>query len=573
MSEANSESSARESMQVDVVIVGAGPAGLSAACRLMQLAQQNARALSVVVLEKGSEVGAHILSGAVFEPRALDELFPDWKTRGAPLATKVARDEMFFLRDANKALAVPHWMVPKPMRNAGNYIISLGEVCRWLAQQAQTLGVEIFPGFPASEVLYHGDGGIKGVATGEMGRGANGKRKASFEPGMELHARATLFAEGSRGHLGKQLIDKFKLDADAETQHYAIGIKELWEIDAAKHQPGLVLHGAGWPLSENNASGGSFLYHLGDNLVSLGLITDLSYRNPYLSPFDELQRLKHHPVFNAHIDGGKRIAYGARAITKGGLRALPNMVLPGGLLIGCNAGTLNFSKIKGSHTAMKSGMLAAETVFDALNAGDAAVDVQSHAKRFCESWLYDELKRSQNFGAALHKFGVFGGGAYNYIDQNWFGGKLPLRLADSIADCDALLPAAQCKIIDYPKPDGVISFDKTSSVYLSNTNHEEDQPAHLQLARPADALAVNHAQYAGPEARFCPAGVYEFNVVGDAGDVGDGDGDGDDANAKVEFRINAQNCVHCKTCDIKDPGRNITWVSPEGGGGPNYANM
>jgi len=578
MSEANSESPKRESMQVDVVVVGAGPAGLSAACRLMQLAQEQARELSVVVLEKGSEVGAHILSGAVFEPRALAELFPDWKQLGAPLSTPVVQDKMFFLRDATKALSVPHWALPKPMRNDGNYIISLGEVCRWLAQQAEALGVEIFPGFPASEVLYHRDGRIKGVATGEMGRGADGSRKASFEPGMELHARATIFAEGSRGHLGKQLIDKFNLDANAETQHYAIGIKELWEIDAERHRPGLVLHSAGWPLSENGASGGSFLYHLGENLISLGLITDLSYRNPYLSPFDELQRLKHHPIFKPHITGGKRIAYGARAITKGGLRALPAMVLPGALIIGCDAGTLNFSKIKGSHTAMKSGLLAADTVFESLSASDeGAVDLQAHAERFRQSWLYDELRRSQNFGAAMHKFGAVGGGAYNYIDQNWFGGKLPLRLTDPVADCDALLPAAQCKPIDYAKPDGVISFDKTSSVYLSNTNHEEDQPVHLQLARPADAITVNHAQFAGPEARFCPAGVYEFLPVTGGGDgdggVGDGgDGDGDNT-VKVEFRINAQNCVHCKTCDIKDPGRNITWVTPEGGGGPNYANM
>jgi len=511
MSEANSEAPARESMEVDVVIVGAGPAGLSAACRLMQLAQAGGRELSVVVLEKGSEVGAHILSGAVFEPRALDELFPDWPERGAPLNTPVAQDQVYFLRSESKSLRVPHWALPKPMRNSSNYIVSLGEVCRWLARQAEDLGVEIFPGFPASEVLYHRDGRIKGVATGEMGRAADGKRKASFEPGMELHARATLFAEGSRGHLGRQLIKKFNLDARAATQHYAIGIKELWEIGADRHRPGLVLHGAGWPLSESGAAGGSFLYHLGANLIALGLITDLSYRNPYLSPFDELQRLKHHPVFKAHLSGGKRIAYGARAITKGGLRALPAMVLPGGLLIGCDAGTLNFAKIKGSHTAMKSGLLAAETVFEALSAGDdATVDLASHAQRFRDSWLYDELRRAQNFGAALHKFGVVGGGAYNYLDQNWFGGKLPLRLTDPVADCDALAPAAQCKPIDYAKPDGVISFDKTSSVYLSNTNHEEDQPVHLRLARPADAVAINHAQYAGPEARFCRPGCMNF---------------------------------------------------------------
>ncbi len=553
----------RETMEVDVVIVGAGPAGLSAACRLMQLAGESGRELSVVVLEKGSEVGAHILSGAVFEPRALDELFPDWRQRGAPLNTPVAADRVYLLRNAEKALGMPHWMVPKPMRNEGNYIVSLGEVCRWLGQQAEALGVEIFPGFAAGEVLYLADGGIKGVATGEMGRGADGERKTSFEPGMELHARVTIFAEGCRGHLGKQLIEKFGLDNRSQTQHYGIGIKELWQIDRQKHQPGLVVHGAGWPLSENGASGGSFLYHLGENLVSLGLITDLSYQNPHLSPFDELQRLKHHPLFRQYLEGGERIAYGARAITKGGLNALPEMVLPNGLLIGCNAGTLNFSKIKGSHTAMKSGLLAAETVFEALtNGGVEGASLDSYRQRFNDSWLHRELHRSRNFGAALHKFGVWMGGAYNYVDQNFFNGKLAFKLTDPVADHEALRPASDFAPIPYPKPDGKISFDKTSSVYLSNTNHEEDQPVHLRLTRPADAVEVNFKTYAGPEARFCPAGVYEF-LGGDTG--------GDDG--QPEFRINAQNCVHCKTCDIKDPTTNITWVSPEGGGGPNYVNM
>ena len=551
---------ARESMEVDVVIVGAGPAGLSAACRLMQLAQEAGRELSVVALEKGSEVGAHILSGAVFEPRALSELFPDWKARGAPLNTPVAKDRVVLLRGAEKSIDMPHFLVPKPMRNEGNYIISLGELCRWLGQQAEALGVEIFPGFPATEVLYHEDGGVKGVATAEMGRGADGERKASFEPGMELHARATLFAEGCRGHLGKRLIGEFALDAGRQTQHYGIGIKELWQIDPAHHSPGLVVHGGGWPLSENGASGGSFLYHFGDNLVSLGLITDLSYHNPYLSPFDELQRLKHHPVFARYLDGGERIAYGARAITKGGLNALPQMTLPGGALIGCDAGTLNFSKIKGSHTAMKSGMLAAEAVFEALSSdggGGESLSLAGYQQRFDESWLYKELHRSRNFGAALHKFGVWLGGAYNTLDQNLFNGKLMFKLTDPTPDHQTLKPAAECQPIDYPKPDGKLSFDKTSSVYLSNTNHEEDQPVHLQLAQPSTALEVNHATYAGPEARFCPAGVYEFPLIA----------------GQTEFRINAQNCVHCKTCDIKDPTQNITWVSPEGGGGPNYANM
>lgn len=545
----------RESMEVDVVIVGAGPAGLSAACRLMQLAEAHGRELTVVVVEKGSEVGAHILSGAVFEPRALNELFPDWQERGAPLNTPVSKDKVYLLRNAEKAFRMPHWTVPKPMRNEGNYIVSLGEVCRWLGQQAEALGAEIFPGFPACEVLYHEDGGIKGVATGEMGRGADGERKPAFEPGMELHARVTLFAEGCRGHLGKQLIDKFNLDADRQTQHYGIGIKELWQIDRQKHEPGLVVHGAGWPLSQNGAFGGSFLYHLGDNLVSLGLITDLSYQSPYLSPFDELQRLKHHPLFKRHLAGGERIAYGARAITKGGLNALPKMVLPNGLLIGCDAGTLNFSKIKGSHTAMKSGMLAAEAVFETLTDEDASLD--SYRRRFNDSWLYGELHRSRNFGAALHKFGVWMGGAYNYIDQNIFNGKLALKLTDPVPDHETLRPASDFAPIAYPKPDGKISFDKSSSVYLSNTNHEEDQPVHLRLTRPSDAVAVNFKTYDGPEARFCPAGVYEFPAT----------------DGPPELRINAQNCVHCKTCDIKDPTMNITWVSPEGGGGPNYINM
>ncbi|MGR3983824.1 MAG: electron transfer flavoprotein-ubiquinone oxidoreductase [Gammaproteobacteria bacterium] len=558
-------SSERESMEVDAVIIGAGPAGLSAACRLMQLAREHAREISVVVLEKGSEVGAHILSGAVFEPRALNELFPDWQARGAPLETAVTRDRVCFFTGPEKSIDMPHWMVPKPMRNHGNYIISLGALCRWLGQQAEELGVEIFPGFAASEVLYHADGAIRGVATGEMGRGADGARKASFEPGMALHARATIFAEGCRGHLGKQLIAKFGLDAGRQPQHYALGIKELWRIDAQRHQPGLVVHGAGWPLSENGASGGSFLYHCAGNLVSLGLITDLGYRNPHLSPFDELQRLKHHPVFREHLEGGERIAYGARAITKGGLHALPKMTLPNALLIGCDAGTLNFAKIKGTHTAMKSGMLAAETVF-AMLAGEEA-HVESFSRRFRASWLRRELRRSRNFGAALHKFGVWFGGAYNYLDQNIFGGRLPFTLRDARPDHETLLPAAECAPIAYPKADGKISFDKNSSVFLSGVNHREDQPNHLRLARPGDALAVNWAKYAGPEAHFCPAGVYEF--VGKGGVAKGGADDG----AQPEFRINAQNCVHCKTCDIKDPGGNITWVSPEGGGGPNYTDM
>ena len=544
----------RESMEVDVVIVGAGPAGLSAACRLMQLAEQQEKELSVVILEKGSEVGAHILSGALFEPRALNELFPDWKEREAPLHTEVKKDRVLMFRNSNKALNLPLWMVPAPMHNDGNYIISLGELCRWLAEQAEGMGVEIFPGFPASEILFHEDGSVKGVATGEMGRSLTGETKSSWEPGMELHARVTLFAEGCRGHLGKQLIERFDLAANAQTQHYGIGIKELWKINSDKHQPGLVVHGAGWPLAEHGASGGSFLYHLGDNLVSMGLITDLSYDNPWLSPFDELQRFKHHPEIRQYLEGGERIAYGARAITKGGFNALPRMHMPNALLVGCDAGTLNFSKIKGSHTAMKSGMIAAEAVYHSLHGDGSLEDYQT---RFRDSWLYQELYRSRNFGAAIHKLGNWLGGTYNFIDQNLFAGRLPFRITDPVADHETLKPASDCTPIEYPKPDGVLSFDKTSSVYLSNTNHEEDQPVHLQLSEHNLAVETNYRIYAGPEQRFCPAGVYEFI----------------NTETQPELQINAQNCVHCKTCDIKDPTKNINWVTPEGAGGPNYAAM
>ena len=544
----------RESMEVDVVIVGAGPAGLSAACRLMQLAEQQEKELSVVVLEKGSEVGAHILSGALFEPRALNELFPDWKEREAPLHTEVKKDRVLMFRNSKKALNLPLWMVPAPMHNDGNYIISLGELCRWLAEQAEGMGVEIFPGFPASEILFHEDGGIKGVATGEMGRSLTGETRSSWEPGMELHARVTLFAEGCRGHLGKQLIERFDLAANAQTQHYGIGIKELWKINSDKHQPGLVVHGAGWPLAEHGASGGSFLYHLGDNLVSMGLITDLSYDNPWLSPFDELQRFKHHPEIRQYLEGGERIAYGARAITKGGFNALPRMHMPNALLVGCDAGTLNFSKIKGSHTAMKSGMIAAEAVYHSLHGDGSLEDYQT---RFRDSWLYQELYRSRNFGAAIHKLGNWLGGAYNFIDQNLFAGRLPFQITDPVADHETLKPASDCTPIEYPKPDGVLTFDKTSSVYLSNTNHEEDQPVHLQLSEHNLAVETNYRIYAGPEQRFCPAGVYEFI----------------NTETQPELQINAQNCVHCKTCDIKDPTKNINWVTPEGAGGPNYAAM
>jgi electron-transferring-flavoprotein dehydrogenase len=549
----------RESMEFDVVIVGAGPAGLSAACRLMQQAQAHEQELSVCVVEKGSEVGAHILSGAVIESRALDELFPNWAELGAPLNTAVTADELYLLKSDSAATQLPNALIPNTMHNDGNYVVSLGNLCRWLAEQAEQLGVEIFPGFAAAEVLYHADGAVKGIATGDMGVTATGEQGPNYMPGMELHAQYTLFAEGCRGHLGKQLIERFNLDAQADAQHYGIGLKELWEIDPAKHRPGLVIHGAGWPLSETgkDATGGFFLYHLENNQVVVGLIVDLNYKNPWLSPFDEFQRLKHHPVLAGYLEGGSRVAYGARAITKGGFNALPKMSFPGGLVIGCNAGTLNFSKIKGTHTAMKSAMLAADEVFEAIVGGQANSELTGFAERFKASWVYDELFRARNFGPALHKFGPLLGGAFNFIDQNLFNGKLPLTLHDDTPDHAQLRPADQCTKIDYPKPDGRLSFDKLSSVFISNTNHEEDQPCHLKLTDPALPIEQNLPRYAEPAQRYCPAGVYEI--------VDERDG--------PRLQINAQNCVHCKTCDIKDPAQNITWVVPEGGGGPNYPNM
>ena len=552
----------REYMEFDVVIVGAGPAGLSAACRLKQKAAEAGQELSVCVVEKGSEVGAHILSGAVFEPHALSELFPDWKALGAPLNTPVKRDDIYLFKNGEAATRIPDFLVPKTMHNEGNYIISLGNLCRWLAQQAEALGVEVYPGFAAQEALIDAQGVVRGIVTGDLGVDHEGNPKDGlYTPGMELRAKYTLFAEGCRGHLGKQLIARYKLDAEADAQHYGIGIKELWEVDPAKHEPGLVVHTAGWPLditgSEN--TGGSFLYHLENNQVVVGLIVDLSYSNPHLSPFDEFQRYKHHPVIKQYLEGGKRIAYGARAICKGGLNSLPKMVFPGGALIGCDAGTLNFAKIKGSHTAMKSGMLAADAIVEALAAGrEGGDELNNYVKAFENSWLYDELFRSRNFGAAIHKFGTLLGGAFNFVDQNLFGGKIPFTLRDNQPDYASLKPAAQSQRIDYPKPDGKLSFDKLSSVFLSNTNHEEDQPCHLKLRDASIPLAQNLPLYDEPAQRYCPAGVYEI-VAGDDGGQ--------------RFQINAQNCVHCKTCDIKDPSQNITWVAPEGTGGPNYPNM
>jgi len=547
----------REFMEFDVVIVGAGPAGLAAACRLKQKAAETQQEISVCLVEKGSEVGAHILSGAVFEPRALNELFPDWQEKGAPLNTKVSRDDIYLLRSAEKASKLPGLFVPKTMHNEGNYIISLGNLCRWLAEQAEALGVEIYPGFAAQEALMDEQGVVRGIITGDLGVGRDGQPKDGYTPGMELRGKYTLFAEGCRGHIGKQLIKKYQLDSEADAQHYGIGIKELWDIDPAKHEAGLVVHTAGWPLNNENP-GGSFLYHLENNQVVVGLIVDLSYANPYLSPFDEFQRYKHHPVIAQYLEGGRRVAYGARAICKGGFNSLPKMVFPGGALIGCDLGTLNFAKIKGSHTAMKSGMLAAEAIADALAGGREGDELSNYVEAFKASWVYDELFRSRNFGAALHKFGTLIGGAFNFIDQNLFGGKIPLTLHDNKPDYACLKEASQCAPIDYPKPDGNLSFDKLSSVFLSNTNHEEDQPIHLRLTDPAIPIGQNLPKYDEPAQRYCPAGVYE--VVKD------------DAE-QAQFQINAQNCVHCKTCDIKDPAQNITWVAPEGSGGPNYPNM
>ncbi|MGC8118953.1 electron transfer flavoprotein-ubiquinone oxidoreductase [Marinobacter sp. VGCF2001] len=548
----------RESMEFDVLIVGGGPAGLSAACRVMQLAQEAGEELTVCVVEKGSEIGAHILAGTVFEPTALNELFPDWKEKGAPLNTPVTRDDIFLLKNQEKASKIPNAFVPKNMHNHGNYIISLGNLCRWLAEQAEQLGVEVYPGFAASETIIE-DGQVKGIITGDMGVARDGSEKDGYMPGMELRAKYTLFTEGCRGHLGKRLISDFKLDEGKDPQHYGIGIKELWDIDPAKHEPGLVVHTTGWPLSESGSTGGSFLYHLENGQVYVGLITDLSYSNPHLSPFEEFQRLKHHPEVRKYLDGGKRVAYGARAIAKGGYNALPKMSFPGGLLLGCDAGTLNSSKIKGSHTAMKSGLLGAEAVFEALKEGKSGEEITSFQQRFEDSWLYKELYAERNFGPAMHKFGNIVGGAIAFFEQNILRGSLPITFHDTTPDHATLKPASECKKIDYPKPDNKLTFDRLSSVFISNTNHEEDQPVHLKLTDPDIPLNENLPKYNEPAQRYCPAGVYE--VV-----------EKDDGSGK-KFQINAQNCVHCKTCDIKDPAQNITWVTPEGGGGPNYPNM
>ena len=549
----------REAMEYDVAVVGAGPGGLATAIRLKQLAAAAGKDVSVVVLEKGSEPGAHILSGAIMDPRAITELFPDWQALGAPLNQPVVADQFLFLNETG-ARSTPDWLLPDCFKNHGNYIVSLGNVVRWLAQQAEGLGVEIFPGFAAAEVLYNEDGSVKGVATGNQGVGKDGEPSDHFQLGMELHAKYTVFAEGARGHLGKQLLARFKLDAGRDPQSFGIGLKELWEVPAGQHQPGLVLHTAGWPL-DGDTYGGSFVYHLDNNHVALGLVVGLDYTNPWLAPFEEFQRWKTHPAIRSHIEGGKRLAYGARAIAAGGILSLPKTVFPGGALVGCEAGYLNASRIKGSHAAIKTGMLAAEAAFEALAAGRAHDELAAYPAAFEKSWLFEELDRSRNFKQWFKK-GRTTATLMTGIEQ-WLLPRIgfkapPWTIHRTQPDHLALRPAAECPQIAYPKPDGLISFDKLSSVFISNTNHEEQQPSHLTLKDASVPVAINLAKYAGPESRYCPAGVYEFVKTDTGAD---------------KLQINAQNCVHCKTCDIKDPTQNIVWVTPEGGGGPNYAGM
>ena len=544
----------REAMDFDLVIVGGGPAGLSAAIRAKQLAQQEGLELSVCVLEKGSEVGAHILSGAIMDPRALNELIPNWQELGAPLETPVSKDQFTFLTETG-SLTVPHLFLPECFSNQGNYILSLSNFTRWLGTQAENLGVEIFPGFAAAEILYNAQGAVCGVATGNLGVSKTGEPTEQFQLGMELRAKYTLFAEGSRGHLGKELIHQYQLDRSADPQSYGLGIKELWEVSPQNHQPGLVIHTAGWPL-DSKTYGGSFLYHFGENKVAVGMVVGLSYRNPYLSPFEEFQRYKLHPAIRPTFEGGKRIAYGARSITAGGLNSLPQTVFPGGALIGCDAGYLNASRIKGSHAAIKSGMLAADAVLSALSENRSNDILTAYPSAFKNSWLYDELKRARNFKSWMSK-GLYLGTLMVGIEQKLLGGNVPWTIHQRKADYEYLEPAKLHRIIDYPKPDGKITFDRLSSVFISNTNHEENQPSHLTLKDQDVPVAINLDVYAGPEQRYCPAGVYEYIEV----------------KGKPKLQINAQNCVHCKTCDIKDPTQNIVWVTPEGGGGPNYSGM
>jgi electron-transferring-flavoprotein dehydrogenase len=540
----------RESMQYDVAIVGGGPAGLAAAIRLKQLASER----SVCVLEKGSEIGAHILSGAVMDPRALNELIPDWKEKGAPLNAPVSEDRFLFLTEKS-ATRTPNWMLPGCFKNHGNYVISLGNVCRWLAQQAEALGVEIFPGFAAAEVLYAEDGSVRGVATGDLGINRKGEKTENYQPGMELHAKYTFFAEGCRGHLGRQLEAKFGLRKNADPQVFGIGLKELWDVKPEKHQPGLVVHTAGWPL-DRQTYGGSFLYHMENHQVAVGFVVGLAYANPYLNPYEEFQRYKTHPAIRGFLEGGKRVAYGARAIAAGGMQSLPELVFPGGCLIGDDAGFLNASRIKGSHSAIKSGMLAAEAAHAAISAGRANDRLEAYPDAFRDSWLFDELWRARNFKPWMSK-GLYLGTLMVGIDQVVFAGKAPWTLRHGHADHETLKKKSDAQPIQYPKPDGVLTFDRLTSVSFSNTNHGEDQPVHLTLKDASVPVNVNLELYDAPEQRYCPAGVYE--IVRDA--------------AGPRLQINAQNCVHCKTCDIKDPTQNIVWVTPEGGGGPNYPNL
>lgn len=544
----------RESMDYDLVIVGGGPAGLSAAIKAKQIALASGQEISICVLEKGSEIGAHILSGAVMDPKALAELFPNWQELGAPLETEVTQDRFLFLTK-DSSFQVPNWMLPQCFKNEGNYIISLANVTRWLGQQAENMGVDIFPGFPAAEIVYDEQGAVCGVTTGSMGLDKEGQPTDQFQLGMELRAKYTLFAEGSRGHLGKQLISKFALDKEADPQSYAIGIKELWEVEPSKSKPGLVVHTAGWPL-ESNTYGGSFLYHLGDNQVAVGLVVGLSYKNPYLSPFEEFQRYKLHPKIRETFEGGKRLAYGARALTAGGLNSLPKTVFPGGALIGCDAGFLNASRIKGSHAAIKTGMLAAEAAVTALDENRSTDVLAAYPNAFKKSWLHTELSQARNFKPWMSK-GLYLGTLMVGLEQKLLGGNMPWTIHLKHADHECLEPAALHQPIDYPKPDGKITFDRLSSVFISNTNHAENQPGHLIIKDQSIPVSLNLKTYAGPEQRYCPAGVYEYV----------------EKEGQPHLQINAQNCVHCKTCDIKDPSQNIIWVTPEGGGGPNYASM
>ena len=539
------------------MIVGAGPCGLAAACRFLQLSAASGRDVSVAVVEKGAEIGAHILSGAVFEPTALAELFPDWRERAAPVSTAVSHDEFLWLRSASASIRVPDFLIPRPMRNEGNYIISLGRLCQWLGQQAEALGANLFPGFAAASVLYE-DGRVAGVITSDQGRAADGTEKAGFQPGYALRGKYTIFAEGCRGHLGKELMEAYRLRDACDPQHYGIGLKEVWTIDPTRHHEGHVVHTLGWPLA-GGTEGGGFLYHAANNQVYLGVIVALNYRNPHLNPFEEFQRWKQHPAIRGVLEGGQRVSYGARAVNKGGLQSLPKLAFPGGLLAGCDAGFLNGAKIKGSHTALKTGMLAAESVFAALLSGGGAPAVLEDFERAVRSsWVWRELEDGRNVAPAQKKFGLLLGGAFIWLDQNVFRGRLPFTLHSKESDHRALRPARTTPRIVYPKPDGRISFDRLSSVFLSSTNHEEDQPCHLKLLDPAVPIARNLPEYDEPAQRYCPAGVYE--VV-------------PQADGSSRFQINAQNCVHCKTCDIKDPAANIQWVTPEGGGGPNYSGM